>query len=513
MKAALFQRMKTVSFLIILSILGLTAGCKLDIKPTDISGASSQLKDVTGIQYATNGTYAELASYNYYRFFHVLAEYSSDDVVWDNPSSDPAWNIYNYNQYTSISPALQFWQQAYYSIYAANNIIVNVKDGRSSATDQLKGENLFLRALVHFDLVRLYSKPYTQDSLGQLGIVIRDSTYFQDSPKRSTVKQTYNFILQDLIHAARLMTQVKTGSYATKAAAYALLSRVNLYMNRNNQAIAYADSVINAGQYQLLTGTTYGQYFTLNPDMNKETIFAIHRTEKQDLGAGQYELGDLYNTLNGGYGEMHPSNYYLSLINQHPEDLRLNFINPEYALDSTGSKIALKPGTADTSLIESKAGFAYHMNINGHNWPQIDITKYSNQEGFATLASPVILRLAEMYLNRAEANAKLGNLQAAIDDVNLIRTRAGLSGNSLYTLGDLKGHTTVLQVVLEERRLELAWEGQRKFDLYRNNLPMDRTYPGSQQRIMIMPDNPFILIPVPLGEISLNHNLVQNPGY
>jgi hypothetical protein len=148
--------------------------------------------------------------------------------------------------------------------------------------------------------------------------------------------------------------------------------------------------------------------------------------------------------------------------------------------------------------------------------PKYFILKYSGQDGIITLSSPVYLRLAEMYLNRAEAQAKLGNDQAALADVNLIRTRAGLSGGALYSAGDLKGHASVLDVVLEERRLELAFECQRKYDVFRNNLPMVRNYPGyhllsGQTSQVVAPADPRVVYFIPQQELVLNPNLTQNP--
>ncbi len=516
---------KKILILFFILVAYLNMGCKLDVKPADVVSNQDQLSTLSGIQYATNGVYANLASYNYYRYFHVLAEYPSDDVVWDNSSSDPAWNIFSYTGVSvSNTVSLTFWQQAYYTIYAANNIIVHIKDGADPNTDLLKGENLFLRALAHFDLARIFCQPYALDSTGTLGVIIRDSTYYQDSPKRSTIKQTYSFIVNDLIHAAHLMDQPslggpKTASYATKFSAYALLSRVYLYMNMNNLALNYADSVLSNGPYTLLKGANYKQYFTFNPDANSETIFAIHRTENQDLGSGNYEIGDLYNTANGGYGEIHPSDYYLQLLNStNGKDFRLSFINPEMPVDTNGNPIIkiLDPKSSDTLDHEFKLGFKDSIQTKSTGFLQIDILKYSNQEGNATLASPVVLRLAEMYLNRAEAEAKLGLMDEAIKDVNIIRARAGLTGTDEYkssALADLKGLPSVLAAVLQERRLEFTWEAQRKFDVFRNGLPMNRTYFGTQNKVIIMPTDPSTQAPIPLNEISLNPNLVQNPGY
>jgi hypothetical protein len=128
----------------------------------------------------------------------------------------------------------------------------------------------------------------------------------------------------------------------------------------------------------------------------------------------------------------------------------------------------------------------------------------------------VYLRLAELYLIRAEANAKLGNDQAALEDVNVIRRRAGLTGEALYRLDDLKGNPSVLLVVLTEKRLELAFEGQRKYDLFRNNLPLVRDYAGfhllSGQTIQTIPANsPRAIYFIPQKELLVNPSLTQNP--
>lgn len=115
-------------------------------------------------------------------------------------------------------------------------------------------------------------------------------------------------------------------------------------------------------------------------------------------------------------------------------------------------------------------------------FPAYTMSKFSYQNNNPMLASPAVLRMAEVVLNRAEAYAKLNQDQKALDDVNIIRKRAGLSGDALWTTGNYKdkGYETVLDVVLDERRLELCFEGHRALDLYRNNRPIDRRYAGNQ---------------------------------
>ena len=139
-------------------------------------------------------------------------------------------------------------------------------------------------------------------------------------------------------------------------------------------------------------------------------------------------------------------------------------------------------------------------------------TKFSYQDGNAMLSSPVFLRWGEVILNRAEANAKKGNDQAALDDVNLIRHRAGIDAADDITLTNYTalGFATVLDVVLEERRKELVFEGHRFFDVFRNNKPMDRRFVGCHEWEVIQPNDKRIALLIPLDEIN-SSGMAQNP--
>ena len=121
------------------------------------------------------------------------------------------------------------------------------------------------------------------------------------------------------------------------------------------------------------------------------------------------------------------------------------------------------------------------------------------------------MRWAEIVLNRAEANAKLGNTAAALADVDAIRTRAGIPAAGMFS-GNMHGYTDVLDIVLDERRMELAWEGHRMFDVYRNRRTMDRRFPGIHPWEEIEYTADKIQYPIPYVETSVSH-IEQNPGY
>jgi hypothetical protein len=123
-----------------------------------------------------------------------------------------------------------------------------------------------------------------------------------------------------------------------------------------------------------------------------------------------------------------------------------------------------------------------------------------------------MIRWGEVLLNRAEAEAKLGHKANALADVNVIRHRAGIPDEGLFSDANMHGYTDVLDVVLDERRLELAFEGFRTLDVFRNRRSLDRRYPGIHTWEVIDPDDPRILYPIPYDEITVS-GISQNPGY
>ncbi|MDB5019428.1 MAG: hypothetical protein JWQ28_555 [Pedobacter sp.] len=478
--------------LYILAVLLLfSTACKKDLQPYDSKSNENALATPDDLQTATYGSYAGLVNEDYTRFEHILSEYPSDNVALSGTTTDPLYNVYNYTDFPGNNVTTSFWRQSYKVIFSANQIIEKITDGQSPELDQLKGENMYLRTMAHFDLVRFFGRPYAQDNGASPGIPIVSATGGDLTAGRNTVKEVYDFMIADLLKASSLMGSTKDSRFASKEVAEALLARLYLYMNDNAKAIEYANTVINSGRYSLLGTAAYKTYFTSVPENNPETIFAIRHTQADNRFEGA--IGSMYYndpvTQSTGWGEMYASKAFVKLLDTYPNDVRHSFI--ELQLTPTGD--TLKRG----------------------NVPKYFINKYNWQEGIANLSSPVFLRLAEMYLIRAEANAKLGNVQPAIDDVNLIRQRAGLSGAELYSAADLKGKASVLDVVLEERHLEFAFEGQRAGDLYRNNRPLVRAYPGfhSQDRFnqTINPTDSKVVFFIPDREINLNPNLTQNP--
>lgn len=140
-------------------------------------------------------------------------------------------------------------------------------------------------------------------------------------------------------------------------------------------------------------------------------------------------------------------------------------------------------------------------------------TKFSWQDNQATFSSPVILRWGEVFLNRAEAYARIGGKDdEALADVNTVRLRAGLPQDAMFNSGNLaeRGYASALDVVLDERRMELCFEGDRAFSLYRNKKSIDRRYVGYHPWESVNYNDPRIALLIPVMEVEATPGFQNN---
>ncbi len=503
--------MKKLIYLII--IIGTITSCvKMDFSPSDSLTTDILEQNPDGMKLITDGNYSLFKdgiefngivddNNNYLRQYFQMSDFAADDIVCGQVTEDPLYYSFTYTHSPSQSNSRYFWYVSYKIISGANTVIKSLeeKNNLSDMDKQLLGENYFLRAFVTFNLVKFYSYQYNVgDPNTNLGVVLRLSTTEPANKARSTVEETYNQIISDLQNAAQNMNMDRGREYASKEAAWALLSRVYLYKDDYANTILYANKVINSGKYSLETSANFPTYYTHTLDSD-ETIWAIAFTTADNRGKFGSIASMIYSDGNSGWGEEFASPPYLDLLS--PNDVRKSLIEPK--LDGNGD-------------VDLKNGIEVYY-----------IKKFSYQDGDPNLSSPVMLRLAEVYLNRAEAYAKQGGHDSeALADVNMIRSNRGLS-NDLIT--SVPPGQTLLDVVLTERRMELAFEGHRLFDLIRNHKNIERKYwgyhiPGlsvsdidldnpptsGYDNLVIDYNSPKILYYIPIDEILTNNLCVQN---
>lgn len=485
--------MKFKSIFVLITLVAVTS-CDLEIEPFDGVTKDNLGSVPNALEYATNGAYSLMKDQlpykgiydfrsTYARNVHQMLEYASDNVTLSGTTTDPLFFAATREHYPAMENATYVWYIAYKIINTANQNLESVVEGESATNDYLLGENYFLRGMAYFDLLRLFARPYSHGA-GNKGVVLRLKSTDPDNMPRATVGECYQQVAQDLEKAAALMANGNSRGveFGSKEAAWALLSRLYLYMEDNDKAIEYSNKVIDSPLFSLASTESYLESFWNTPQ-SSESIFVIKHLLQDDRGTGS--IGSMYLTDGIGWGEVYVSDPLRTILESNPDDVRNDLIKPQYKNDGV--------------TIETRNGI-----------PKYFITKHSYQDGVVTLNSPHVIRLSEMYLNRAEAYAKKGNTQAALDDINVIRSRAGLSGDALYSADNLQGAATLLEAVLHERRLELAYEGHRTIDVFRNKLSMNRDFPGIQPKAVIDWDDPRNIYFVPQDEVFANDLAEQN---
>ncbi|MBB4079120.1 tetratricopeptide (TPR) repeat protein [Lewinella aquimaris] len=350
---------------------------------------------------------------------------------------------------TGNADAESTWLDSYDAINITNNVLSALEVVDADDRERIEGEARFIRALVYFDLVRLYGLPYESgQSNDQLGVplVLTPTRGISEESNvaRSSVEDVYTQVISDLTTAADLLPETN-GIFADKYAATALLARVYLQMDRYAEARDAANTVIESGFYSLTP--TYEAAFK-NGSNSTEDIFAIQVSAQDGVN-----------------------------------NLTIFFSVPEFGgrdgdIEVLPSHLALyEEGDARRALFFERGGVTY-------------TGKFNNQ--FANIS---LLRLAEMYLIRAEANERLGTDTGAtpLADINRLRRRAGLD--------DLE--EVDLTYILAERRRELAFEGFRIHDIKRLQ--------GSVGNFAYNANE--LVFPIPQRETVANPNLQQNPGY
>lgn len=437
------------------------------------------LSSLDGLDLATAGAYSRLYSTDWYgRNLIVIGDLKGGNAKISPITSGRFVTEYMWNNQPGTSSLL--WTEAYDVIAQANNIInaieagIDDPDATAENLSQLTGEAKFLRALGYFDLVKLYAQPYTSSSTG-LGVPVVMLTEI-GLPARNTVAETYDQVVADLLAAESALaeTNLREGSdansWASKPAAQALLARVYLYMGNWAKAAEYATKLINNSNYALYTAAEYttwdkgGLWGEDKP--GKEMIFYLYGSE----GNSAHGNWDVLPYIMGpkGYADVGASK---DLINLYEDgDVRKDlFTNTDLYPDDFWSK--KYPGKYD--------------NLRVDNIP--------------------ILRLAEMYLIRAEAilNGASVSGVTALSDYNMLRSNRGLANATTVTLTD----------IYNERRRELCFEGHQLFDLARTKRSLERVdYDGATNQNIAFPDYRWAF-PIPTAEVDANENMVQNEGY
>ena len=414
-------------------------------------------------------------------FLGILTPFDGGIEVYTGILSDELTSLSGFDDFMQFSaneinpeePTVldNFWRNPYNSIFRANAIIEGLENNDAitpSLRNQLLGEALFVRAFVHFHLVNLF---------GDIPYAMTTDVDINTTAARESIDQVYTIIVDDLLTAKALLSEdfsfVETNERIrpNKAVATLLLARAYLYRQDWDNAVTQATEVID------------DPLFILEPDLDdvflatsREAIWQL--VPLSGLINNNTRLGS--SLVIGGLRPGFPVNIF-----------------PQVTL-SDALVAAFEPGDARASNWTG-------VGLGIHNFSN----KYKNNL-FTVVRGPeytAIMRLAEAFLIRAEANAQLGNLPQAVTDLDEIRNRAALD-----LIGDTNpgiSQQDLLEAIYHEKRVEFFTEGHRWFDLKRT---------GSADQVLSILKEDWqptdVLLPIPEEELLTNSNLApQNPGY
>ena len=443
------------------------------------------LSTFDGLDKSVAGAYAPLASTSWYCGDFILSNEmrTMNGKRWSNftrYNSGRYINDYSIN-FTPTSTS-SVWSLGYYVILAANSVIENLDNVDADEQDKnnIKAEALFLRALSHFDIVRTFAKPYATGA-SSLGCPIVLTVDSEAKPARNTVKEVYDQVITDLLEAEKIIDPTYSRSGVTDATACAniysieaLLSRVYLYSEQWQKAADYATKVINSGKYTMWTADQIAteedgevtSVFNDNVPSKGEVIFEIYEGLSQAYGGGNENVCGM--TSYNGYGDCGASQDLADLYDEG--DVRGLLVSP----DPDGDCL-------------------FTLKYQGKGLSSIDVN------------NTIVLRLSEMYLNRAEAIINGASVAGvtALGDLETIAKNRGAAIQPATKNG-----------VWTERAKELAWEGHLWFDLARTGRDMTRTdVSGTQVPTTLAAGDYRWAMPIPDREFTVNPNLVQNDGY
>lgn len=469
-------------YLILLIILASFTSCEnqLETFPTSSIAADQAFKNEGDFSNAARGMYLAMIFDTDRNGYYYGGDLQGFDVMTDNllvsqegRFSQQFRHDWAYDQNTGFA---NFMAQAYTVIQNANFILANIDVLENGAfKDNIKGQALAVRALAHFDVVRYFAKIPTQStdagsSLGMPYVILPD---VNDLPSRITVSEYYNNLVADLTEAAGLVNADNGKFQIGKDAVNGILANVYLHMGQWQNAVDAANAVT-------ATVGTRAKYVGVWNDSEVDgVIFKI-----QNDNVSRVTLGVPYNQTAGGIKDEYVPDY--AFFQQYDaSDIR------------------------KTAFFETSP---FGANTYNH------IMKWYSSTSTTSLGvvDAKILRAAEVMLIKAEALAELGQdgpARTALDAVRSQRYSGFVSGNEV-------GSSLKTAIALE-RRLELAFEGSRFSDLKRKGVNIVRSDfghyadgTGVPAVVKTLPASDFRLqVPIPLDELNLNPNMVQNPGY
>lgn len=473
---------------ILLLVIGSLTSCEdfLDLSPAHLISDQSFFQTQNDFETALVGAYSTFRGMYSGSAIQYLNELSSDnsEIVWSSPSADEMQLEQN-----NVTPSNGIiggaWSTCMFTISRCNTIL-NKIDGVAfdeTVKNRIKGETLFLRSFAYFYMAQLFGNlPITDlDFTSPAQVAASDLTL-------KPASEAYTKIIADLTTAETLMPNTLNAdkTKASRGTVKALLGKVYLTLKDYNNAIVKLKDVLDANQYSLVTN--YQSLITEGNNNRAESLLEIQFVSGRSIGNNYSALFTPAITSMAIFpGNLQGSGRILPTVN----------LMNAYEAGDLRKNVSVKDGIPLINGTTAPGRYAVKF---------VDFTITATGDGNVTLP---ILRYADVLLMYAEALNEDAQTTLAHDYINLVRTRAGLVNLSGLTQSDLR------LAIERERRVELAYEGHRWFDLKRTDrlkVVLDAYYASKGLNFTVQ-EHEWIL-PIPLNEVNLNPDVIlQNPGY
>lgn len=494
-------------FIYISTILISLTACSLDKDPISEfneknmqnSGSSTKIdtKEQMKSQYEAIYTFMRGAGQEFWMLDYMVNTETRSDNAYAGAADVELTQVEQCNPDPINKNITRDWPKYLEGVTIADRVISNidkVPDGSLTQAErrQWKAEARILKAWMLFDMVRFWGGlPLPPEDLPEITSENIEDLYQRFYVERSSVEDVYKLIISNLEEAVADAPQVQSGNkfILSKAVTQSLLAKVYAEkpMRDYNKTIQYCNDVINSG-FTLVAD--YRDLFAVNDTKSDAKL----RNSTESIFEITYSTGGR-NWLAGLFG--------IDLINSNSRNNWRKWCTPSRdlaaAFDAEGDAIR-----KEASIVYDPVSWSFY-------YPS---DKYAFLYKIRSGANSVIkLRLADILLLKAEAHAALGQVQEAATLVNQVRTRVKLA-----PIATTLSQEAMKEAVLKERRLELAFEGHRWFDLVRNDAAIStmntlNNRDSSRLKQMYPLNEQTILYPVPQVERNKNIKLTQNPGY
>jgi hypothetical protein len=475
----------------------MTTSCSEDFlekSPKAVLTQDSFFQTAEHAEQAVNAIYNHLRSFNVHVFSYIgVTDIASDDAEKGSVPGDAGFleDINNFTHDANNTASAGIWGGYYQGVFRANQVIANVPNIEMDDTlrQRFLAEARFLRAYFYFFLVRTY---------GGVPIIDRPLNPEEYQQTRNTREEVYEFIIADLQFAmanlpSKSEYEAENLGRATRGAAQGLLAKVNLFQDDFQGAYDHAVSVINSNEYALYPD--YLGIFRQEGEHSSESLFEVSAVALEQGGGGhQYnQVQGIRGDPNHGWGFNSPSDDLEAAYEAGDPRKEATIIYNGQTLPS-GEVVEADPNMGPDAKFSRKA----HL-------PQMPPRGFGNSG-----ANIRILRYADILLIAAEAANELGNTAVALDYVNQVRERARQGNPDILPDVTTTGQSELRNAIWQERRVELAMEQQRYFDLVRQGRAQEvfaalgiTWVPGKHE-----------VFPLPQSEIDISGGtLEQNPGY